>query len=159
MGWDRHELLWDRMGQKKCPMDKPGDQAGDSVLRSWWQTWGCASKPTEGFVSPDRMGKTIIHYPNKVSDNVRAFGEIAYRIIFCLRASLLQKEDIAPIIGQQLNVSQCLNWAEVAVKKKKYEWNPVKISFYRCIFHSDYNCSFNKPIKNECSLCDIQYRI
>ena len=67
------------------------------------------------------MGKTLIHYPNKVSDNVRAFCEIAYRIISCLRASLLQKEDIAQIIGQQLNVSQYLNCAEVAVKKKKDE--------------------------------------
>ena len=77
----------------------------------------CASATTEGLVSPDRRGKNIS--PITISDHVRAFVKLHIESFPALTSHYCRKRTSRKYLDSNLNVSQCLICAEVAVKKKK----------------------------------------
>ena len=81
---------------------------------------GCASATTKGFVSPDRRGKNT--FPKyTISDHVRAFVKLHIESFPTLTSHYCRKRTSRKYSNSNLNVSQCLICAEVAVKKKKDE--------------------------------------
>ena len=75
------------------------------------------SATTEGLVSPNRRGKNIS--PITISDHVRAFVKLHIESFPALTSHYCRKRTSRKYLDSNLNVSQCLICAEVAVKKKK----------------------------------------
>ena len=80
---------------------------------------GCASATTEGFVPPNCRRKNT--FPNTISDDVRAFVKWHIESFPALTSHYCRKKTSRKYLDSNLNISQCLICAEVAVKKKKDE--------------------------------------
>ena len=106
------------------------------------------------FGGKDRRGK---HSPaNKTSEDQIRFVHQHIRSFPKMEAHYVRKKSKREYLAHDLNIKEM--WRLYVKECKKKNLNPVKQGKYRQIFCEDYNLSFFKPKKDQCSLCELYNR-